>query len=315
MPVPLPNLDDRNFDDLVEEGKRLIPSLAPSWTDHNPSDPGITFIELFAFITEMLLYRADRVTEANKEKFVKLLRGEPKYTITKPIEEEIRLAVRDLRDEQRAVTSGDFKNLAEALDGVGRAHCVPRRNVESRTPEKDDPAHVSLLIIPSESSEGQPPVPSEDLKTLIRNDLIDRCLLTTRLHVAAPTYLWFAVNMVVYVFADQDERDIKSKIHNQLARHFHPLSGGPDGNGWPFGQSVYVSDLYAILDIVDGVDYVEPNGQEPVFTITSPHSINRKIIENLKTIGLRLEPHELVWFEQDKSTIKVVSQAFVKPGE
>ena len=75
MPIPLPNLDDRAFDDLVAEGQRLIPGPAPSWTDHNPSDPGIAFIELFAYVTEMLLYRADRVGEANKQAFVKLLRG------------------------------------------------------------------------------------------------------------------------------------------------------------------------------------------------------------------------------------------------
>ena len=65
MPIPLPNLDDRAFDDLVAEGQRLIPGPAPSWTDHNPSDPGIAFIELFAYVTEMLLYRADRVAIPN----------------------------------------------------------------------------------------------------------------------------------------------------------------------------------------------------------------------------------------------------------
>ena len=112
MPVPLPNLDDRTFDDLAEEGRRLISSLALSWTDHNPSDPGITFIELFAFLTEMLIYRADLVSVANKQVFVRLLRGDPDYPIQRSIDEEIRLAVLNLRDEERAVTLGDFQSLA-----------------------------------------------------------------------------------------------------------------------------------------------------------------------------------------------------------
>jgi predicted phage baseplate assembly protein len=75
MALPLPRLDDRTYADLVEEARRLIPSFDPSWTDHNPSDPGITLIELFAWLTEMLLYRMDRVPEAHVRTFLKLLGG------------------------------------------------------------------------------------------------------------------------------------------------------------------------------------------------------------------------------------------------
>lgn len=211
MPVPLPNLDDRTFDDLAEEGRRLISSLALSWTDHNPSDPGITFIELFAFLTEMLIYRADLVSVANKQVFVRLLRGDPDYPIQRSIDEEIRLAVLNLRDEERAVTLGDFQSLAESVPDVGRAHCLPRRNVES-SPLSDAPAHISLLIVPRKTSQGKPPVLSEELRELVRNALVPRCLLTTRLHIAQPAYLSIAVNIKAYVFADQNEDTIKELI-------------------------------------------------------------------------------------------------------
>ena len=53
MPMPMPNLDDRRWDDLVDEGRALIPVYSRDWTDHNVSDPGITFLELFAWITEL----------------------------------------------------------------------------------------------------------------------------------------------------------------------------------------------------------------------------------------------------------------------
>lgn len=311
MPVPMPNLDDRSFDDLVEEGKRLLTSLAPSWTDHNPSDPGISLIELFAFLTEMFLYRADRVSEANKQAFVKLLRGDPDYTIQEPIREEIRRAVLDLRNELRAVTPGDFKILSESLPGVGRAHCLPRRNVES-SPLNDAPAHVSVLILPRETSAGQPPVPSDELRELVRKNLIPRCLLTTRLHVAAPNYLKVAVNIVACVFADQNEDTIKTKIAGVLAAYFHPLSGGIDGRGWPFGEPIYLSDLYAVLDGIEGVDYVKPKGQQSELTGIPP---GREILAGTKTIGLRPEPHELIWFDQDNSHITVERQIVLIPEE
>ncbi|HEX6267913.1 MAG TPA: hypothetical protein VFZ81_13585, partial [Burkholderiales bacterium] len=79
MPLQLPNLDDRRYADLVAEARRLIPVHDPSWTNHNPSDPGITLLELFAYLSEMLLYRLDRVTAEHQRKFLKLLNG-PDWT-------------------------------------------------------------------------------------------------------------------------------------------------------------------------------------------------------------------------------------------
>jgi len=72
MPIPLPNLDDRRWADLVEEGRSLIPVFAPEWTDHNVSDPGITLIELFAWVTEADIYRANRIPDLHKRKFLAL---------------------------------------------------------------------------------------------------------------------------------------------------------------------------------------------------------------------------------------------------
>lgn len=73
MPLPKPNLDNRTFQDIVDEAKRRITQLSPSWTDHNVSDPGVTLIELFAWMTEMLLYRMNQVPERNLIGFLELL--------------------------------------------------------------------------------------------------------------------------------------------------------------------------------------------------------------------------------------------------
>ena len=73
MTIPIPVLDDRSFDQLVAEAKARIPVHTPEWTNLNDSDPGITIVELFAFLTENLLYRSNRIPEANRIKFLTML--------------------------------------------------------------------------------------------------------------------------------------------------------------------------------------------------------------------------------------------------
>lgn len=74
MPLPEPILDDLRFQrDLVDEARRRIIRYCPEWTDYNLSDPGITLIELFAWMTEMIVYRLNRVPEKNYIKFLELL--------------------------------------------------------------------------------------------------------------------------------------------------------------------------------------------------------------------------------------------------
>ena len=61
--LPSPNLDDRTFEQIRDEAVRLIPQYCPEWTNFNPSDPGVTLIELFSWMTEMVLYRLNRVPD------------------------------------------------------------------------------------------------------------------------------------------------------------------------------------------------------------------------------------------------------------
>lgn len=73
MALPAPSLDDRKFQDIVEEARSLIPRYCPEWTDHNLSDPGITLIELFAWMVDMLLYRLNKVPDKNYVRFLDLI--------------------------------------------------------------------------------------------------------------------------------------------------------------------------------------------------------------------------------------------------
>lgn len=73
MPLQIPNLDDRRYQDLLDEAVARIPVHNPEWTNFNRSDPGVTLIEVFAFLTENLLYRANQIPERNRRKFLTLL--------------------------------------------------------------------------------------------------------------------------------------------------------------------------------------------------------------------------------------------------
>jgi len=73
MALVLPNLDDKPFEQIVEEARLLIPSNAPEWTDHNVHDPGITFTELFAWLAEISHYRLNRTSAASYERFFSLM--------------------------------------------------------------------------------------------------------------------------------------------------------------------------------------------------------------------------------------------------
>ena len=265
MPLSLPDLDDRRYADLVEEARALIPTYAPEWTNHNPSDPGVTLVEMFAYLTEMLIYRLNRVTDENVLAFVALLKG-PEWKEKRaqsdnppPLRQELRDAVLELRRPWRAVTCEDFERLALAAapGRVARARCAPRRNLESENPaapDADKPGHVSLIVVPQ--SESASPRPDAELLAAVRDYLEPRRLLTTSLHVVGPRYRNVGVRLTLTLKPDADEARTQAAAVAALKGYLDPLTGGPGGGGWPFGRDVHVSEIFALLDALPGVDYV-----------------------------------------------------------
>ncbi len=77
MTLPVTNLDDRRFQDIVDEAKRKIPTLLPEWTNHNVSDPGVALIELFAWMTEMTIFRLNQVPDVFYTHMLNLIGFEP----------------------------------------------------------------------------------------------------------------------------------------------------------------------------------------------------------------------------------------------
>src|SRR4051794_4149473 len=78
MPIPAPILDNRSYEQLRNELVRRIPVYLPEWTDHNASDPGITLVELVAFLGENLLFGFNQIPEATRLGFLRLLQLPPR---------------------------------------------------------------------------------------------------------------------------------------------------------------------------------------------------------------------------------------------
>ena len=73
MALPVPNLDDRRFQQFVDDAKRYVQQRCPEWTDHNVSDPGVTLIETVAYMVDQFVYRLNRVPDKNYLAFLNLL--------------------------------------------------------------------------------------------------------------------------------------------------------------------------------------------------------------------------------------------------
>lgn len=298
MPIDLPELDDRRFPDLVQEGVALIPMYSRRWTNHNAADPGITLLELFAYLTDVLLYRLNRISDGNRLKFLKLLTGEP----TRPelngeaLESALREATLAVGRLSRAVTCDDFERLARmATDGessekqVQRSLCLPRRDLDASAAEerrRDRPGHTSVIFIP-----GDPWADEQTVQTMrdrLRSYFEPRRLLTSRVHVIGPRYLDVGVSIRVAGLPGSSRSAVTSAASRELTRFFHPLAGGPEGLGWPFGRSVFTSDIYRLIENIDGVDFIKA----VEFQVGDSGRLRRNEFDEV--IEIQLWPEELV---------------------
>jgi hypothetical protein len=293
--LKLPTLDDLRHADLMAEARALLPSLAPTWTDHNPSDPGIMLVELLAWLTEMVLYRVDQVPESSTWAFLRLLNG-PEWV--RPAEGDLRAAIRstllELRTPYRAVTCEDFEQLAwrwsqetpERASAFRRVRCIAERNLEASTQDAAAPGHVSVILVPEAPGLELPGTPSTKVVEALKNLFDSRRLLTTRCHVVGPRYVPLTVRATLYLRPEAKAPEVRAAASRAVRSHLHPLRGGPDGRGWPFGRSVHVSELISLLSGVPGVGFVGVEGDSRLTLEVAPE-------HQLPDGGVLLHAHEL----------------------
>ncbi len=303
------HLDDRTYADLVEEARAMIPSLYPDWTNHNPSDPGITLIELFAWLVEMLLYRVNVVPRASYWTFLKLLNGSARLpTEAADLDAAIRTTILGLRERYRAVTCADYEDLAvrgwaasaeaAALGSAGsvrRALCLAGRNLElpsAAARGQQRQAHVSLIVVPDAALGDGEPQPTPALRLALHDWLEPRRLLTVVQHVTGPEYVRVTITARLLRYEGTSDLALRTAARDAVRRFFHPVLGGPDGVGWQFGRDVYVSEVYDVLARVPGVVHVS---DVVLATVGSSGTIGADR-------SIRLEAHQLVGVRVDEQS-------------
>ena len=296
MPVKVPTLDDRTYADFVREGVQIIPRYAPEWTNHNPSDPGITLLELFAFLAEAYLYRVDRIPEASRANMLKLLLGSREGGASGAgLDRELRQAVVETRVPFTAVSSRDFEQLAlDATRGgvegvtIARVHCFARRDLtapRAADRRRDRPGHVSLVFVPDTGALTDQQ--ERSVRTRIAEYLEPRRLLTCRAHVVAPRYVNAGIRVRMVPLAGHTAAAVERNVQDSLTRFFDTRRGGVEERGWPLGRSVYVSDLHRLLSTTEGISRVVA----VEFDTEDSSKVRRS--ESGDIVGVMLDPDEL----------------------
>jgi hypothetical protein len=261
MPFPIPTLDNRTFDQLVDEAKVLIPKHFPAWTDHNFSDPGIAFMELFAFLIENAIYQINCVPDRSLEHFASLLgvtrtSGEPTEMLFRRVREK-------LESRERAITADEIEQqiLAQSTwpqdQKIVRAEVIPQLRAvpELLTAELT----LKIVIVPDPPSENEfAPEPTDELRQAVYEFLRERVPICTRLQVLAPRYS--AIHLEATVVRGRQSRldraTVRQNVIKAVRDFLHPTRGGDDGHGWPFGRSIFRSELYELIEGLPGVDHV-----------------------------------------------------------
>lgn len=168
----------------------------------------------------------------------------------------------------RAVTAKDFELLAkQASRKVVKVKCLPNTNNKNQK----EIGWVTLIIVPD--SKEDKPLPSLELRKEVQQYLEARCENTLackkHIHIDSPSYVEINVSVDVFVTSIDEAFKIDREVKRKLNTFFHPLTGGREQKGWDFGRDVAASDIYALLENIEGVDHVEnlkvtAAGGEPV---------------------------------------------------
>lgn len=264
-----------SFDEFVGASVALIPAYAPDWTNHNPSDPGITLVELLAYFSEVLAYRALRVTPDAKLHFLRLLEGgaahDPEIRpgiSSARLDEAIGARVAALSHAACVVNADDFDRAAQgaALELLGASASLRTRTVigaDLRDAARTEGtgaavADVSVILAPErELNDAE----LERLCEHVRLSLAARSLLTTRVHVLGPVVLHVEIGCRVALKPGTPLDAVATAIDAALRRRFGPIGADdppdPAAADRPFGGAQHLLEVTEVVGGVEGVDWVE----------------------------------------------------------
>jgi predicted phage baseplate assembly protein len=166
-------------------------------------------------------------------------------------------APQQLKSKNRAVTADDFEYLAEHTSGVSIARAKALPLVHPKFPGTPIPGVVTVIVVPQ--SDAPNPMPGAATLAIVCAQLNNYRLLTSEVYVVAPTYRMVLIEATILVKTDSDLSVVKKAVEQALITWFHPLKGGSEGTGWPFGGTIFYSDVYRVVLQVPGVSRLQDN--------------------------------------------------------
>jgi predicted phage baseplate assembly protein len=204
-----------------------------------------------------------------------------------------------LRTQGRAVTAQDFADIARATPGahIARAQAIPlyNPNLSVARPSSNPnstaiptnvplPGVVTVAVIPD--SDSPQPIPSGTTLQSVAEYLDTHRLITTELYVCAPAYRRVEIHVNAIADPRQLISDVSQRLNALLLKYFHPLTGGEDGEGWPFGYSISFEETRRQILLCPGVIRILSN------------SLQTFVDGVYWTTDVPLAPSEVVYSEQ-----------------
>ena len=255
MPIQIPNLDDRNYSQLIKETDSLIARYFPEYGDIGPVDPAVMLNELFCYLFDMTMYQQNRITADARTNYASLLGIEPVHG--RLAEEALRQGLSRLSAVERAITVADIEAVLKkgSLDKAVCSRPVQRVCV---LPCQSHQEPLRILVVQSGSASWDETKRQEERQGMY-SFLRSRSPLGTRYRISHAPQIYVDVSAEVYRRRDStiSSSKLSTSILEMLSTYIDPLSGGDAGTGWEFGRALTKGDLYALIESTPGVDYVK----------------------------------------------------------
>jgi len=175
---------------------------------------------------------------------------------TATLDEMLEIGPAIINHRNRAVTPEDFEWIAkQASRKIVKARCLPN----TKNKKQEAVGWISIIIVPDVPDAQPQPSPQliRTVKKYLEAHSSNTLSAAHQIHVNGPDYSRIGVSVQIFVNSIDAAGHVERAAREKLDAFFHPLTGGANGEGWDFGRYVPASDVYALLEDIEGVDHVE----------------------------------------------------------
>ena len=225
---------------------------------------------------------------------------------TELLEKALERGPQIIKHRGRAITAEDFEWITrEASPSIARVRCLPTFNDKGQFAS----GWVTVIIVPG--SADARPAPSPQLRGRVERYLRDRAAnvvsFPKRIKVTGPVYIEVKVAADLYPVTIDLAPQVEMQAISRLERFLHPLTGGYQNSGWEFGRLPCLSDFYAFLEAVDGVDHIENLSMTLRVRMPSGVSVgDPQVVTEDRPVDVAMPPYTLVFSGEHKFTIKAL---------